>query len=992
MKLQFDSELEYQHDAINSTVDLFIGQTPKQANFTVLSPLSNMGTIDNDLGIGNYLELTNDELNRNLKKIQMRNGLPLSELIAPYELDIEMETGTGKTYVYLRTIFELNKKYGFTKFIIVVPSIAIKEGVKKSLDITKEHFKKLYNNVIYDYFIYDSSNLEQVRSFATSSDIQIMIITIDAFNKTIKEDGNPDNANVIHRPNDKLNGVCPITLIQQTNPFVIIDEPQSVDNTAKAKAAVRTLNPKIILRYSATFRTKSNLIYKLDAVDAYDLQLVKQIEVASFASKDYHNKAYLKLISTDNKKSPITAKIEIDVKHGTEIKREKVTVKSGDSLFDKSKGRAIYDGYIINDIYCEKDNEYVDFTSRKEILTVGKVFGDVDDDIIKKQQIRKTIEEHLNKELVLNSQGIKVLSLFFIDRVANYRYYDENGKAQKGKYALWFEELYKEVSSKPKYRTLFNDIDSTIPIEELHNGYFSQDKKGKVKDTNGTTAADNDTYSLIMKDKEKLLNIKTPLKFIFSHSALKEGWDNPNVFQICTLNETKQEIKKRQEIGRGLRLCVNQNGERLKGFEINTLTVMANESYEDFAKKLQSEIEAEEGVKFGLIEPHTFANIRIVKEDGTETTLGYDKSAQLYSHCKAQAYIDENGIVTDTLRCAVKDQTVAIPEEFTDIEPAIYSALRKSCGSLNIKNADDKVAVKLNKQVRLSPEFKDLWDRIKWKTKYNVQFDTNRLIEKCATTIRDKIIVGTSSLKETKAALNITQGGVQTNETQNRTRLVDDNEMFLPDIVSYLQNETDLTRKTIVEILLKSNTIESFKRNPQLYMSEVTKHIKSIMQEFITDGIKYTKIGNDKYYAQELFDNEELSGYLKNTIETQKSVYTHIIWDSDNEKNFANRFEKNEDIKLYVKLPNWFKIPTPIGNYNPDWAILLDINGENKLYFVLETKSGRNSQLFDAPLRNSEKINIECGKRHFEALNTDAEFKTANEFDNFMQEAARINI
>ena len=330
MKLQFDSELEYQHNAINSVIDLFVGQTPRQANFTVLSRLSNMGTIDNDLGIGNFLELTTEELNQNLKKVQMRNGLPLTELSEPYELDIEMETGTGKTYVYLRTIFELNKKYGFTKFIIVVPSIAIKEGVKKSLDITKEHFAKLYNNAICDYFIYDSSNLEQVRSFATSSDIQIMIITIDAFNKTVKDNGNPDNANIIHRPNDKLNGVCPIDLIKQTNPFVIIDEPQSVDNTAKAKSAIRTLNPKVILRYSATFRTKSNLIYKLDAVDAYDLQLVKQIEVASFASQNYHNKAYLKLISVNNKKTPITAKIEVDIKQGTGIKRKPITVKAGE--------------------------------------------------------------------------------------------------------------------------------------------------------------------------------------------------------------------------------------------------------------------------------------------------------------------------------------------------------------------------------------------------------------------------------------------------------------------------------------------------------------------------------------------------------------------------------------------------------------------------------------------------------------------------------------
>lgn len=989
MKLQFDSELEYQHNAINSVIDLFVGQTPRQANFTVLSRLSNMGTIDNDLGIGNFLELTTEELNQNLKKVQMRNGLPLTELSEPYELDIEMETGTGKTYVYLRTIFELNKKYGFTKFIIVVPSIAIKEGVKKSLDITKEHFAKLYNNAICDYFIYDSSNLEQVRSFATSSDIQIMIITIDAFNKTVKDNGNPDNANIIHRPNDKLNGVCPIDLIKQTNPFVIIDEPQSVDNTAKAKSAIRTLNPKVILRYSATFRTKSNLIYKLDAVDAYDLQLVKQIEVASFASQNYHNKAYLKLISVNNKKTPITAKIEVDIKQGTGIKRKPITVKAGEDLLEKTK-RSVYEGYIINDIYCEKDNEYVDFTSREEVLTIGKVFGDVDDDVIKKQQMRKTIEEHLNKELVLNKLGVKVLSLFFIDRVANYRYYDENGEAQKGKYAIWFEELYREVSSKPKYRTLFNDIDLAIPVEELHNGYFSQDKKGKLKDTNGSTLADDDTYSLIMKDKEKLLNMNTPLKFIFSHSALKEGWDNPNVFQICTLNETKQEIKKRQEIGRGLRLCVNQNGERLKGFEINTLTVMANESYDDFAQKLQSEIETEEGIKFGLIETHTFANIQVVKEDGTETTLGYDKSAELFLHCKAQGYIDEKGVVTDTLRQAIKTNTVVIPEEFTKVKSAIYSTLRKSCGTLNIKNADEKVEIKLNKQVQLSPEFKDLWDRIKWKTRYNVAFDTNELIEKCAKRLNEKVVIISSTLKETKATLNVTQGGVQTSETQNRARLVNEEEKLLPDIISYLQNETDLTRKTIVDILLKSDTLDGFKKNPQLYMTEVAKHIKMIMKEFIVDGIKYTKIGDDKFYAQELFDINELSGYLKNTIETQKSIYTHIIYDSLKEEDFASKFEKNEDVKLYIKLPNWFKIPTPIGNYNPDWAILLDVDGTDKLYFVLETKSGKNSQLFEEPLRESEKINIECGRKHFEALNTKAEFKTANEFDKFMQEAVKI--
>ena len=991
MKLRFESELQYQKDAINSVTDLFIGQTPKQTNFGILSRLSNLGVISNDLGIGNYLELTSEQIKNNLKKIQMRNGLPMTDLKQPYEFDVEMETGTGKTYVYLRTIFELNNKYGFTKFIIVVPSIAIKEGVKKSLDIMQEHFKKLYNNVVYDYFIYDSADVEQVRNFATNSDIQIMIITIDAFNKTVKKDGNPDKANIIHRPNDKLNGKCPIELIQQTNPFVIIDEPQSIDNTAIAKAAIKTLNPKVILRYSATFRIKSNMVYKLDAVDAYDLQLVKQIEVASFASQDYHNKAYLKLLSVDNKKMPITAAIEIDVKHGTEIKREKVTVKEGDSLYEKSKGRNIYDGYIINEIYCEKDNEYVDFTSRDEILSIGKVFGDIDSDIIKKQQIRRTIEEHLNKELRLKSQGIKVLSLFFIDKVSNYRYYDEQGNVQKGKYAVWFEELYKEVSSKPKYRTLFNDIDLTIPVENLHNGYFSQDKKGKFKDTDGTSKIDDDTYSLIMKDKEKLLSLETPLKFIFSHSALREGWDNPNVFQICTLNETNKTIKKRQEIGRGLRLCVNQKGERLKGFDINTLTIMANESYDEFAKKLQTEIETEEGITFGLIEPHTFANIQIINELGEEDRLGYEKSNILFLHCKMNAYIDDKGIVTDILRQAIKENRVVIPDEFINIKNSVYVILRRSCGSLNIKNADEKIEIKLNKEVQLSPEFKELWEKIKWKTRYNVSFNSEELIEKCAKIINQRVLIQKALLAEMKATLNISKGGVDIkNAPQIRFKEIEETEKFLPDIISYLQNETNLTRKSIVEILLRSKTIESFKRNPQLYMSEVTKYIKSRMKEFIVDGIKYTKIGNDRYYAQELFESEELTGYLKNTIKTQKSIYTHIVYDSINEENFASKFEENNDIKLYIKLPDWFKIPTPIGNYNPDWAILIDIDGNDKLYFVLETKMGKKGQLLEEALRTSEKINIECGKKHFEALNTDVEFKAVNNYNSFLKSAVKI--
>jgi type III restriction enzyme len=558
MKLKFDKNLEYQQQAIASVVDLFRGQTPMQTNFTVSAYSGQIGLFDTENGIGNRLELDEEEILKNLQEVQLRNGLPQTKTLKAgnYDFDIEMETGTGKTYVYLRTILELHRNYGFSKFIIVVPSIAIKEGVYKSLQITEEHFKELYDNTIYNYFIYDSSNLEQVRSFAVSNNIEIMVINIDAFRRSFTDPTKETKANIIHRTNDRLNGMRPIELIQETRPFVIIDEPQSVDTTPKAKEAIKSLNPLCTLRYSATHVEKHNLVYKLDAVDSYNLGLVKQIEVAGFATKDYHNKAYLKLLSVNNKKTLITARIEIDVKNRNGVvKRKAVTVKRGDDLYEKSGGRDVYEGYIISEIYCEEGNEYVAFTSKPDILRIGKPIGDVDDLAIKEQQIRKTIEEHLNKELVLNKLGIKVLSLFFIDRVANYRYYDEDGNPQKGIYAKLFEKHYKDLIRQPKYKPLLKVVeDLDVASEEVHNGYFSADKKGVLKDTSGKTLADEDTYNLIMKDKERLLSFDTKLRFIFSHSALREGWDNPNVFQICTLNETKSEVKKRQEIGRGLRL------------------------------------------------------------------------------------------------------------------------------------------------------------------------------------------------------------------------------------------------------------------------------------------------------------------------------------------------------------------------------------------------------------------------------------------------------
>ena len=990
MKLKFDKNLEYQQQAIASVVDLFRGQTPMQTNFTVSAYNGQIGLFDTENGIGNRLELDEDEILKNLQEVQLRNGLPQTKYLKSgmYDFDIEMETGTGKTYVYIRTILELHKNYGFTKFIIVVPSIAIKEGVYKTLEITREHFKELYDNAIYNYFVYDSSKLEQVRSFAVSDNVEIMIINIDAFRRSFTDPAKETKANIIHRTNDRLNGMKPIELIQETRPFVIIDEPQSVDTTPKAKEAIKSLNPLCTLRYSATHVERHNLVYKLDAVDSYNLGLVKQIEVAGFATKDYHNKAYLKLLSVDNKKAPITAKIEMDVKDKKGVvKRKTVTVRRGDDLYEKSNGRDVYEGYIVSEIYCEEGNEYVAFTSKPDILRIGKAIGDVDDLAIKEQMIRKTIEEHLNKELVLNKLGIKVLSLFFIDRVANYRYYDEDGNPRKGIYAKLFEKQYKDLIRQPKYKPLLKDADIDTAAEEAHNGYFSADKKGVFKDTTGSTLADEDAYNLIMKDKERLLSFNTNLRFIFSHSALREGWDNPNVFQICTLNETRSEVKKRQEIGRGLRLCVNQDGERQHGFSINTLTVIANESYEEFAAALQKEYETESGIKFGIIETHLFANIPVKRKDGNVEYLGQEASEAIFKEFLENGYIDENGKVQEKLKIAVKENKLKVSEEYEPVKSEITALAGKICSGLNIRNNSEKKTIRLNKRVYLDPEFKKLWDKIKYKTTYSVDFDSEKLIDECCKEMKKSLSVSSPKLIYTKAELDISAGGVITKESDRYAVGLNNLRENLPDIIAYLQNETNLTRKTIVEILIRSNTIHLFKKNPQRYMEQVAQIITAKMRLMIVDGIKYTKLGDEEYYAQELFETKELTGYLyKNMIESKKSVYEYVVYDSAKEESFAKSFENNNSVKLYAKLPDWFTIPTPLGSYNPDWVVLIQADGRDKLYFVLETKA---DTMFDV-LRPVESAKIECGRKHFEALGNEVAFEDIDSFEEFIEEKVLV--
>ncbi|ELY3420716.1 DEAD/DEAH box helicase family protein [Cronobacter sakazakii] len=1005
MKILFDANLDYQRQAIESVTSVFAGQEICQTNFTV-APLQSWeeGTLfhglqEDSLGIGNRLRLLDEDIHANIRKIQLKNGLAPSVSFDSkngIHLTVEMETGTGKTYVYLRTVFEMNRLYGFTKFIIVVPSIAIKEGVQKSLEITATHFKELYENAAFDYFTYDSSKLSDVRNFATSPDIQIMVINIDAFRKSFTDPEQENKANIIHRAHDRMTGAKPIEFIQQTNPIVIVDEPQSVDTTDKSKEAIASLNPMCTLRYSATHVEKHHMLYKLDSVDAYEQKLVKQIEVAGIEVKDGHNKAYIKLISVNNKKSPISAKIEIDarLKNGS-IKRKEVTVTSGADLLDAkySGGRDVYDGYIIEDIYCEQGNEYISFTSKPDILKLDQALGEVDPDEFKRLQIRKTIEEHLDKEMRLRPQGIKVLSLFFIDKVANYRWYDEDGNPQKGKFALMFEEEYDRAIRKRKYSQLFEGADLDTAAQGVHNGYFAIDKK---KDSSGkemlkeskigkdgkaaSSESDGSAYNTIMKDKEWLLSFDCKLKFIFSHSALKEGWDNPNVFQICTLNETTSVIKKRQEIGRGLRICVNQDGERVHGFAVNTLTVMANESYEQFAEQLQKEIENEEGIKFGVVEKHLFANIVVPVDDHNHEYLGAEASKQLWEHLQSEGHIDSKGKVQDSLKASLKNGTLALPEAFQPHTAQIVSVLKKVSGNLNIKNRDDKAKVSLNKAVYLSPEFQALWDRIKYKTTFRVNFDTRALIEKCAEEIKINLQVGKARFTYRKAKTEIDRGGVHTEKTVEATSVYESRSFDLPDLITYLQNETNLTRRTIVAIINKSGRLESFKNNPQKFIEQAGNIIKSQMRLFIVDGIKYHKIGDDQFYAQELFQENELFGYLKNNmVKAEKSVFDYVVYDSDIELEFASAFERNEDIKLYAKLPGWFKIDTPLGGYNPDWAVLIEKDGKEKLYFVVETKS----TLFSVERRPEENAKIKCGYAHFEALGDEVNFTVSNSMDEF---------
>ena len=971
MKLHFEPDLDFQLQAIEAVCDLFRGQEVCRTEFTVTPASSGaqaqLAFAENDLGVGNRLTLLDEEILKNLKDLQLRNGVLPSDSLASGNFTVEMETGTGKTYVYLRTIFELNKRYGFTKFVIVVPSVAIKEGVYKSLQITEDHFRALYSGTPFDYFLYDSNKLGQVRNFATSPQIQIMVVTVGAINKK--------DVNNLYKDSEKTGGEKPIDLIRATRPVLIVDEPQSVDGglQGRGREALGLMNPLCTLRYSATHVDKHHMVYRLDTVDAYERKLVKQIEVASATVEDAHNRPYVRLLSTDNRRSKVSARVELDVESVGKVRRREATVMDGDDL-EQTTGRAVYRDCRIGDIRAERGREFVELRvpGGQHYLRRGESYGDVDSDAVARQMIRRTIREHLDKEKRLRPQGIKVLTLFFIDTVSRYRQYDQEGQAVKGEYALMFEEEYRRLASHPDYHTLFQEVNFAAPAEEVHNGYFSIDRKdGKERWTD--TAENNQTnrdnaeraYSLIMREKEKLLSFDTPLKFIFSHSALREGWDNPNVFQICALRDIRSERERRQTIGRGLRLCVNQEGLRLRGFDVNTLTVVAMESYEAFAENLQKEIEEDTGIRFGVVEQHQFAAIPVVSDDGKVTALGFDASKVLWHHLQAEGYIDDKGRIQDSLRKALKDETLAVPGDFTQQHEEIAKVLRRLAGRLEIKDADERRSVRPRQAVLDSPAFKALWDRIKYRTTYRVAFDNEALLEKCTRDLRKAPEIPRARLQWRKADIAIGQSGVEATETAAASPVVlDEADIELPDILTALQDRTQLTRRSIQRILSASGRLDDFKRNPQQFIALAGQAIENCKQRALVDGIKYQRLGDEHYYAQELFETEELTGYLRNMLDANKSVYEKVVYESGVEATFADQLEKNTAVKVYAKLPGWFTVPTPLGSYNPDWAVLIDTEEEERLYFVVETKG----DLFPGGLRNTESAKIECGRAHFDAL------------------------
>ncbi|MDP9359556.1 MAG: DEAD/DEAH box helicase family protein [Chloroflexota bacterium] len=953
MQLKFDPTLPYQRAAIDAAVGLFAGQPLEDSAFSV--SLNTRGMLLSEQGLGNNLLLDQDAIFANLQRVQEANGVPKASNLLGRDYAVEMETGTGKTYVYLRTAFELNATYGFKKFVIVVPSVPIREGVLHSISIMRDHFRTLYG-APFDHFVYDSKQVGKLRAFATANTLQLMVINIQAFQRDIGEGEAAGASNVIYRELDRLSGQRPIDFLRATRPIVIIDEPQKMSGAASA-AAIARLEPLCTLQYSATHTGSAPRIYKLDPIEALDQKLVKKIEVASIREEESFNDAFVRLLKVEAARS--RAQIEINVQKDGTVKQQKKFVKARDHLHHLSGERQEYaNGFIVSEIRFEPGNEYVAFSNGRKV-GLGETAGGFTDDVMR-VQIRETIKEHLEKEKRLRPHGVKVLSLFFIDRVANYRVYNDDGSWSLGKIGQWFEEEFRSLTAQPTYLGLIAD-----PVEQVHNGYFSQDRRGGYRDTSGTTKDDDATYALIMRDKEKLLSFDEPLRFIFSHSALREGWDNPNVFQICTLRESGSETERRQMIGRGLRLPVNQSGERIHEEQINRLTVVANESFKTFASGLQSDYERD-GITFGKVAREAFANVAI-QRDGQSVPLGQDDSRRLWTHLHAKGYFDAQGVIQPAFDPTNHLFKLDVPPEFDAVAPQIVDTINRFVFSNRIVDARKRQPIRFRKEVILDPEFKALWDKVSQKTRFRVAFDTEALIADAAKCIHAAKPILPPAIAIERADLTPTLAGISVQET--RETYSDISRQFpIPDVLAYLQNATELTRHTLAQILIQSGRAEEIRTNPQAFITMALTEIQAALNEVMLAGIQYELLAGQTWEMRTLEKEAErsLERYLTNLYHVQhpeKTIYDYVEYQSKVEEQFARDCDNNDRVRFFVKLPSWFTVDTPLGPYNPDWAVSITDDPE-KLYLVSETKGS----LDPDALRGREQKKIDCARKHFQTL------------------------
>lgn len=1012
MKIKFKHQ-QFQLDAVKSVVDCFEGQPNELSRFTLdrgrrqkpeqlaMDDLANAEQAN--IGFkNNAIQLIDQEILKNIQTVQRKNGLKISEkLEGKYNLTIEMETGTGKTYTYIRTMFELYQKYGWSKFIVVVPSIAIREGVLKTFQITEDHFMSEYGTKA-RYFVYNSKQLHHIEKFASDAGINVMIINSQAFNARGKD------ARRIYMELDDFNSRKPIDVLASTHPILIIDEPQSVEGK-KTKESLKAFNPLFTLRYSATHREDYNKVYRLDALDAYNKKLVKKISVKGISAKGTSGTdsyLYLEGIDVSTKQAPV-ARLEFEVKTKTGLARKTHKIRQNDDIYQLSGELEQYKGYKVSEINGQ--NNSISFINGVT-LYAGDVQGDVGELHFRRIQIRETIKSHFEKERALFHQGIKVLSLFFIDEVAKYRQYDKDGSELNGVYAEMFEEEYTALLN--EQLSLFADDPyiqylNRIQVKETHKGYFSIDKKSnryvdpKVS-ARETDSDDADAYDLIMRDKERLLSFSEPTRFIFSHSALKEGWDNPNVFQICTLKHSDSTIKKRQEVGRGLRLCVNQNGERMDSsvpgidvHEINVLTVIASESYEQFAKQLQNEIAETLSDRPRKADRDFFLDKVLENARGEQLKLEDALASKLLYTFIKNDYVDDQYNLTDVYFNAVENQSLKLPEELTDFQEPLVELVKSIYVEGKSNLADNErnrniASVTVNNNF-YKKEFQELWNQINRKSVYTVKFDSEELVKKCVwaldshlqvPAIRYAIRHGEMNRIESQQQLKSGEA-FQTRET--KTELVEVKPEFRVkyDLVGKLMDETRLTRKTIVAILtgIKEATFLQFRKNPEEFMLRAAKLINEQKATTIIESITYDVL-NDKFEA-DVFTKNTLSGKLgENAIPVEKHVYDYVVTDSKIERAFAKELDVSNEVRVYAKLPRGFFIPTPMGNYNPDWAIVFKEGDVKHIYFIAETKGSMESM----ELREVEKAKIECARKHFAKLNTgQLKYDVVNSYEKLLE-------